>query len=184
VLLASCGGGSGGNATPTRNLHPDDPAFDYLVARPLSFPAASAEDCPVTESRLLTPALPAVLGDGPVYPAGLASSTLRISIPPAGGDWPGAPVPWLAQPGFAGKILIRGGRLDKQGQVGFDYSPVVPVEPTSDRLQFDTEDTSPDPNGWWQWQSYVRVREPGCYAFQIDTDAATGLIVFRAIEQG
>jgi hypothetical protein len=183
LLAVACGGDDGGSATPTRNLHPDNPEFDYLEQRPLALPGMGAE-CPVSESQLLSPTLPTVLGGGPVYPTGMGSNAvLRISeVGQGGSGWDGAPVPWLAEPEFAGKILIRGGRIDEQGPLGFDYSPVVPVEPTSDKLQFDTEDTSPDPNGYWQWHTYLRMQEPGCYALQLDTDAGTQHIIFEAVE--
>lgn len=183
VLLCAvaCGGGSGGNATPTRNLHPDNPAFDSLVARPVNLPSATGGECPVTESQLLSPTQPIVLGTGPVYPTGLGSSaTLRIAEVPAGGEWLGNYVIWLAAPPFSGKVLIRGGRIDAEGALGFDYAPTVPVEPTSDKLEFDTERTTQDPDGWWQWASYARMKEAGCYAFQVDTDDDTYTIVFKA----
>jgi hypothetical protein len=181
LCVGACGGDLGGKPTTTRNLHPDNPAFDSLAARPVELPSASGGQCPVAEAQLLSPTQPYVLGDGPVYPTGLDSSaTLRIAEVPVGGEWLGNYVIWLAPPWFSGKALIRGGRIDTDGELRFDYAPTVPREPTSDKLQFDTETTSPDPEGWWQWASYARMKEPGCYAFQVDTDDETYTIVFRA----
>ena len=184
LCLGACGGDLGGNPTTTRNLHPDNPAFDSLAARPVTMPSASGGQCSVSPAQLLSPAQPYVLGDGPLYPAGLNSSAvLLIAEAPVGGEWLGNYVTWLAPPWFSGKALIRGGRIDAAGALGFDYAPVVPREPTSTRLQLDTESTSPDPDGWWQWASYARMMEPGCYAFQVDTDADSYVIVFAAERQ-
>lgn len=182
TLAEACGGGgSGGTSTATLNAHPDDPAFASLVSRPVNLPSASAGECPVSAEQLVTPTQPYVLGDGPVYPAGLGpSAVLRIDEVPVGGEWLGNYVTWLAEPGFAGKVLVRGGRIDGAGELLFDYAPDVPREPTSDKLEFDTARISPDRNGWWQWASYARMKEAGCYAFQVDTDDHSYTVVFQA----
>jgi hypothetical protein len=181
MAAAACGDDSGGNASPTINLHPDNPAFNALVARPVNLPSASGGQCPVSTAQLLDPVQPVVLGNGPVYATGLGSSaTLRIATVPAGGEWLGNYVIWIAPPDFSGKVLIRGGRIDSDGTLGFDYAPTVPIEPTSDKLEFDTATSSQGADGWWQWASYARMKEAGCYAFQVDTDAGTYTLVFQA----
>lgn len=184
AFLASCGGGDdglGGNPTQTVNQHPSDPDFAALASRPLKLPSAQGGNCPVTDAQLLSPTQPFVLGQQPVYATGMGSSSvLRLSPVAAGGDWLTNYVVWLGVPGFSGKVLVRGARIDGDGAVGFDYAPLVQAQPTADHLQLDTATTAVNGDGWYEWATYPRMKEPGCYAFQVDTDADSYTIVFRA----
>lgn len=191
LLTTACGGGGGGGvyggkSTPTHIVATPNPAFADLAGRAVNLPTATSGDCPVSEAQLLSPTQPFVVGTGPVYASGLgSSSTLHIKTLPAGGDWLGNYIVWSAGPSFEGKILIRGARIDADGLLGFDYAPNVPAEPTSDRLELDTETAESDPDlGGWAWTSYARMKEPGCYAVQVDTEDDSYVIVFQADEQG
>jgi hypothetical protein len=115
-------------------------------------------------------------GDGgsPVSPQGGADIKLTQFI---GSSWSGARVIWIAQPSYSGPVLIRGGRTDGGGAVGFGEGH-VPL----DELQFlgSGQQAPPPPPGGRSWLSFSRVRGPGCYAYQVDGTSFSRVIAFRA----
>jgi hypothetical protein len=130
-------------------------AVPASLRRPLSFPAASGSSCP-------TGAAP-----GPVTPK--LSSSLRVS-PFLGSKWDGTQVTWAAPAGFSGPIMIRGRQLGGAGAIGFGEGHVP-----YDELQIYAA-----PGHAHSWPTFVRVRGPGCYAFNIDIAHKTEAFVFRA----
>jgi hypothetical protein len=65
--------------------------------------------------------------------------------------------------------------LDAAGQVGFGSSTTPEAE-----LRLDATTIYADGITWLNNPSYTRLKEPGCYAYQVDTDAGSYTIVFRA----
>lgn len=121
-------------------------------------------------------------GRGPIYPVGAAGDGLEFIHPvrPSQGwypsEWGGNKVAWFARAGFAGRVLIRGGRRDGPEGVRFGDEP----EPQTElRLTFTAEDRGED--GWLFEGTYTRVRAPGCYAWQLDGRNFSRVITFRAI---
>jgi hypothetical protein len=139
--------------------------------RPLHLPhLASGAACPVAHPD------PAVdfsrfgvargLGRGPAYPI-LPSGVLALVPATDGGRWAGQKVLWFVHPHYHGRVLVRGRRLDGPGLVRFDRG-VVPAP----ELRV--------PAGTTEQPSFTRLRATGCYAYQIDGNGFSRVIVFRA----
>ncbi|MEO8457721.1 MAG: hypothetical protein ABI559_07915 [Chloroflexota bacterium] len=177
ALTVACGGGDDltpSTVTPTPVGISSDPVFKTLLSRPLNLPSASGGDCPVTPAELLSPTSPFTVGDGPIYTTGLGSSTV-LNVK-AGGDWLVGNLQWEAPTTFAEKALIRGGRIDGGGQVGFGLS--APRSNDPDRAAVEL-----DPASDLAWSAEVFVKSPGCYALQIDSETSdTDVIVFHVAE--
>ena len=75
---------------------------------------------------------------------------------------------WFVLPSYHGPVLVRGIGLDNPYRVRFERGRTPPTEL---RLPVGTKDRP----------SYVRIRKPGCYAFQIDGLTFSRSIVFRAV---
>jgi hypothetical protein len=130
-------------------------AVPASLRRPLSFPATSGSSCPTGTAP------------GPITPK--LSTSLHVS-PFLGSKWDGAEVTWAAPAGFSGPILIRGRQLGGAGAIGFGEGHVP-----YDELQLYAS-----PGKAHSWPTFVRVRGPGCYAFNIDTTHKTEAFVFDA----
>jgi hypothetical protein len=150
------------------------------LRRELQIPTiAPGAPCPVTEANplLWSRAAPG-LGPGPVAPVLLENGTLRYRPRFRGSDWGAGKVLWVSAPEYDGPILIRGGRVDGTGGVGFtavNWAPLVELQlPPGPALNTDNR-------GWRGWPSATRVRAPGCYAYQVDGTDFSYVIVFRAV---
>ncbi|HEV3053463.1 MAG TPA: hypothetical protein VGX45_02330, partial [Solirubrobacteraceae bacterium] len=91
---------------------------------------------------------------GQVTPS--VSGTLPVT-PFIGSKWDAGRVTWTASPGFNGPMLIRGAEVGGPGAVGFGEGRIP-----YDELQLYAAAGKPH-----QWQSFTRVRGPGCYAYQV-----------------
>ncbi len=160
-----------------------------LRQRALHLPALSAGDaCPRASGRQVAPAYGPAVGDGPVYAVDLGTDGISyFSFPPSvgslfyGSEWSGAKILWIIAPAYRGPVLIRGGRLDGSGALRFNKGLDNGVDPVSE-LWVDAGATS-IPADWRNTSSYVRVRAPGCYAFQVDGQDFSEIIVFEAKAQ-
>ncbi len=115
---------------------------------------------------------------GPVY-AALTEGAPRIvflSGLPAIPDsrWRVVRTLWISRPSYEGPVLVRGGRLDRPGGLGFG-SRVRPGKelrlPAGSWRQPRTPPRGrgePPPEGWRVTAVPTRIRAPGCYAFQVD----------------
>ena len=115
---------------------------------------------------------------GPVY-AALTEGAPRIvvlSLSPSVGDsrWRLVRTIWISRPDYDGPVLVRGGRLDRPGTLGFGDG--LPPR-TSLRLPAggwpltrlgSREGGSARQAGWRVTAIPTLVRAPGCYAFQVD----------------
>jgi hypothetical protein len=81
---------------------------------------------------------------------------------------------WISRPSYDGPVLVRGGRLDRPGALGFGVS-----DPPRESLRLpagswagirvDARDEEVDAKaGWWVAVVPTQIRQPGCYAFQVD----------------
>jgi hypothetical protein len=156
-------------------------AIPASLRTPLHLPALGANTaCPVTQPNpaIWDPRAPG-LGPGPVAPVGLGTAALLRYRRFGRSRWGGQKVLWVAAPSYAGPALIRGGRLDGPGSVGFnmngDGPPLAELQlPPGDGSAVGVD------HGYREWPSYTRVREPGCYAYQVDGVGFSYAIVFRA----
>jgi hypothetical protein len=160
----------------------------FGLNRPLHLPAlARGAKCPVTTSD---PAIPFAslyrvgngLGAGPVFPILGSGSTLHFGPPInfQSSRWGGQKVLWFVLPSYTGPVLIRGGRLDRPGRIGFDRGNVPSLE-----LRLDPSTVIPGggpvPDNARYRPSYTRLTSPGCYAYQVDGTSFSKTIVFRAV---
>ncbi len=141
----------------------------------------SGAECPRAHPRQVNPDFGPAIGDGPAYAAGFDSNgVLNMSFPAPtetpfyGSAWSGAKVLWIVDPTYRGPLLIRGGRLDGSGQIGFETGAEPPSE-----LRIDAATTS----DWRSFPSYTRLRSPGCYMYQVDGLTFTETIIFEAKAQ-
>lgn len=181
LIVVACGGSSPGT-TPTPTLLPvpgDEAIWAGLESRPLALPVVGSGECPVAAMHSVNPEFAPALGDGPLYPVGFdlssIDSVLGVASFPVGGDWLGAKVLWVGSPDFRGRAIVRGGRLDAPGQIGFGANLVPDAE-----LRLDATDIADDGVTWLNNPSYTRVQAFGCYAYQVDTDEGSYTLVFRA----
>jgi hypothetical protein len=111
---------------------------------------------------------------GPVYAAllGGAPRIVFLSGQPTieGSKWRVVRTVWSSRPSYEGPVLVRGGRLDRTGRLGFGSR-------TQPRRTLRLPATSwPQQRRWvdprredWRATSVpTRIRKPGCYAFQVD----------------
>lgn len=130
-----------------------------------------------------------ILGDGPIYPAFLGADGvfgLGLNVSgnrPAefdGRDWWGKKTLWVSDDTYKGIALVRGSRIDQRGEVlfytvggGYDWVLRLTVEPWVG---------GGAPPGWREWNSGTGYLGPGCYAFQIDGETFTDVVIVEATD--
>jgi hypothetical protein len=162
---------------------PDSTSWEAL-RRPLRIPA-DASECPKTHGRpansLSTQfGYAFALGRGPVYPVPATDPIYEPNEPegaihaepssPAG--WFGYKVLWIAPPHYQGRILVRGAHVGDGLELRFEAD--TDLLATELRLSAAHEETR-----WHNWPTTSKVREAGCYAYQIDTEDFTEVVVVR-----
>ena len=81
----------------------------------------------------------------------------------------------FSSPRYRGAALVRGGRLDRQGLLGLGE-----LETPQPELVLPAGASVNETAGWRNWPSRTWVRASGCYAYQVDTERGSRIIVFRA----
>lgn len=174
------------------NLAPDS-RWTLLAQRALHLPSlAPGAPCPAAPGRVIAAGLSPVLGSGPAYAnaAGSASGALIVSSATSlnlrGHDWGGQLVVWYFDPRYEGPVLIRGGALSGTGLVRFNggldqqkYVYNLPSAPLMPTLRLMADNTPGQQ--WLGWPSFTRLRDPGCYAYQVDGMTFSEVIVFQAV---
>lgn len=163
------------------------------IRRPLHLPTVSAGgSCPVSATRHFrdgagfSGAFDAI-GRGPVFLFGFrAGNTQTLRMTPGDRGWLATKVIWVFGHSYGGPLLLRGGRIDGTGRLGFDHYLGAAQWPRSGRAPFpallyvrsglehttgSTLESEP---------SVVYVRRPGCYAVQADGVGFSEVLVFRA----
>jgi hypothetical protein len=150
-----------------------------MEQRSLNLPQVGSGECPVSDLNTINSDFAPALGPGPLYPVGFdATSTMGVVVGgfPTQQGWLGMKTFWVGSPGFRGRALVRGGRLDAPGPVGFGDGMIPDAE-----LRLDATGIYPDGVTWLNNPSHTRVQQAGCYAYQVDTDDTTYTVVFRAV---
>jgi hypothetical protein len=182
--------------TPTTALPPMVAATSdgaTVTARPFHLPAlAPGAPCPVTSwqpasnvdpaGEFSSPGVYNAFGRGPIYPIIYNFDIKRGAITfvklAAGG--PGGrqdKVLWIASPAYQGPALIRGRQLGGAGTLRFAPED---SSPTQLRFPVDTGIGSSDSvEGWRDRPSSMLIPSPGCYAFQIDGQSFSDVVVFQ-----
>ena len=159
--------------------------WEVLRQRPLHLPSISTDaPCPVTSRNLIEPVPPARLaadygiGDSPIYPVAYYfddKTTLHFKSDLANSEgFYSAKVRWVGDPGYEGPALVRGGRIDKPGELRLQGG-----DQQSSRSQTDMALTAYP--GWNDWPASTLVRNAGCYAYQVDGINFTKIIIFAAV---
>jgi hypothetical protein len=118
----------------------------------------------------------AQLRRGPVY-AALIGGAPRIAWMARTGtigesEWRALRTIWVSRPSYDGPVLVRGGRLERPGHLGFG-SRARPRKklrlPAGSWPRGDAPRTvERAPKGWRAARVPTRIRASGCYAFQVD----------------
>jgi hypothetical protein len=156
--------------------------WSTLRARPLNLPyLGSGAPCAANKAGTVNPNFGLVLGDGPVYPVGFdANGVYNFSGTSQDGGWYILKVLWTADPArYSGPILVRGHQIDGPNEVrfGLGANPAVVLQLDSTNS---TIGSASDPSSWPNWPTNMRLRAPGCYAFQVDGTNFTTVLTFRA----
>jgi hypothetical protein len=158
-----------------------------LLSRPLHLPhIRPGKPCPLSPPapHPVRVTVPHARGSGPLYPY-IAGGVLLVS-PIRGTTLEGAvpmrfffqKVVWFAPPAFNGVAIVRGGQLDGHHRL-FLLRGDHPRLRAVDRLN--TDQAGAAAGGWRNWGGYTVVGVPGCYAYQVDGDSFSRIIVFRAV---
>jgi hypothetical protein len=145
---------------------------------------AAGAPCPRRRGEVINPAFGAAFGVGPAYAVLGASARVDFIYPAVEGqewypsDWSGQKVLWVVDPGYDGPVLIRGLRIDAPGRVDFGRGSVPEWDM---RIRGDASDNQA--GGWRNFPSYTRLKDNGCYAYQVDGRDFSYSIVFRARRQ-
>jgi hypothetical protein len=109
-------------------------------------------------------------GDGPVYGVGGTRATYQWDSVALDDDGRlPIKVLWVAEPRYEGHALVRGLSVTG-GAMRFDGT-----DPAEMRIEWGDA-----PSGEWrEWPSMTRVSAPGCFAWQVDSEAGSDLIVFE-----
>jgi hypothetical protein len=150
--------------------------------RPLHFPRLHpGKKCPTSPTQTAPWRTGQnLIGRGPAYLIGVGGAGGTISIAFSARDslgWYGQKTPWVIDRSYDGPILVRGGRIGRRGQVRFAYGYGEHLR----ELQWEAgadQGSPPDPNFRFL-ASATLFRAPGCYAFQIDGDSFSKIIVVR-----
>ena len=153
-----------------------------LLARPLQLPARGSGECPVTKP----PQGFEGAGEGPVY-LNTHRGRPYFDDPRANGmpwypkGWQLAKTPLYGDPEYAGPILLRGGRIDGDGDIRFDIPSFV-GDHLPKHLFYPAEERRGEEANLGRWFTVFNtaVDSAGCYAYQIDGAGFTEHIVFEA----
>ena len=176
--------------------------FEELASRPLHLPRVELRGPSIREhgvagrcvegpgvpvNATVLPHIPGVAALGPVGPrerygpvyAGLTEGAPRIvflSLLPTLGDtrWRLVRTLWISRPSYEGPVLVRAGRLDRRGVIGFGEE--LPPRSTLrlpaggwPRTGFGSREGGSAVRAGWRVTSVpTLVGAPGCYAFQVD----------------
>jgi hypothetical protein len=159
---------------------PVPPPVADALHRPLHLPKLKrGARCPLSPSRLWAPTMGQRLnGRGPVFLVAADPATIFMNFAyPDGQGWYAQKTPWLISREYDGPLLVRGARIDRRGQVRFARGYGEHLR----ELYWDAgADQSLPPNPDYRFlASATLVRARGCYAFQVDAESFSRVIVMR-----
>jgi hypothetical protein len=155
-----------------------------VLQRPLHLPTLQGGgSCPLSSQQVAHSLSPEfgfapALGTGPTYPemtemrGGVLLYDQAYSQSHYKDGWAYSKVLWMAKPDVNGNVLIRGRQIDGPNAIGFGMGDVPDPE-----LQWHVLSQG----GWGSLPSETRIRAPGCYAYQVDSQAGSQVIVFQVV---
>lgn len=157
----------------------DQAAWEAFAARPLRLPELSdGAACPLESPAKISEGLGPAVGQGPIYAVSFAGNpVVRLSELTRYADgYYRLKVLWVATDAYTAPALVRGGRIDRPGEVRFNDGDA------DLRLSMRSFVFSPGvPRTWRQFPSDTDVKEPGCYAWQLDGSTFSETIVFHVV---
>jgi hypothetical protein len=212
TVAAGCLADGGGNRTGESRGTTAAGGFDSLEARPLDLPRVNLHGRSIREhgvagrcvegptgiavNAIVLPHISGVAALGPLGPheargpvyAALPEGAPRIvflsGLPTVGAHWRLVRTLWISRPTYDGPVLVRGGRLDRAGGLGFgdDLPPRA-------SLRLPAGGWPLTRLGWREGGSARRagsrvtaiptlVGAPGCYAFQVDVLGFSYVLAF------
>jgi hypothetical protein len=165
---------------PATATPPPAPPTGDTLRRPLHLPKLKrGARCPLSPSRLWSLTTGQRLnGRGPAFLVATEPATIRMNFTyPDGQGWYAQKTPWVISREYGGALLVRGARIDRRGQVRFalgygDHLRELYWEAGTD------QSLKPDPDYRFLASSTL-VRTRGCYAFQVDGETFSRVIVVR-----
>jgi hypothetical protein len=148
--------------------------------RPLHLPTvAPGTACPVSARHAIARKTTGV-GDGPIYATHVDPWSVMFPPPQnslaVGTGWSVDKTPFVRKRTFTGPFVIRGGRIDGPGLLGFSGpGGRRPFE----AFQFAAGRSGAEVAGLTGWPTLVWMTAPGCYAVQVDGKSFSRMIVFR-----
>lgn len=187
------GDGGGGQAPAWPSLSESPGTVRESIRRPLDLPSVDpGERCPTSPFRTLPQGAgfssphPAI-GEGPLHIAGaVGPEGASVIVAPADSGWLEAKVIWVFAREYAGPLLLRGGRIDGPGPLGFDHyigaadydmgaggGPHEQVLYPRDGLD------APATGQLTSYPGGIYAKAPGCYAIQADGEGFSQTLVFE-----
>jgi len=159
---------------------PVETALACLRVRPGVFPSLRSGD-PCVISLIVPFSLVGTPVPDPPTSWLLGPGPVRVVLPQSDGiigfnfaqpvdGWVGQKAPWVVDAGDWGPVLIRGRRLDGPGDLRFTVDTNNPSHAVGE-LALGMAHAVP---------SLVWLREPGCYAYQVEGPKFSEIILFRA----
>jgi hypothetical protein len=128
----------------------------------------------------------AKLERGPVYAALLRGAPWIVFLSEermvrASRSWAVATL-WVSRPSYHGPVLVRGSRLDRPGRIRFGSQGH-----SREELRLWAGSPWPSqpidiPPGWRAAKVPTRIRNPGCYAFQVDGRGFSYALAFAVLQ--
>jgi hypothetical protein len=167
----------------------DGDGFTELITfHSLDLPTLSAgAACPVSPQQVAHN-LSAEFGDGPAVGAGpiyalmgeMQGGALPYSLSYSQSHptdpWQSSKVLWMAKPEVGGTVLVRGRQIDAP-IAGPNWILFGIGDAPEAALQWEIASQ----RGWASLPSEIRIRTPGCYAYQVDSQKGSEEIVFEVV---
>lgn len=123
---------------------------------------------------------------GPVYAALLRGAPRIVSLSEermarGSSSWAVATL-WVSRPSYHGPVLVRGARLDRPARISFGSRAQASRElrlPAGARWPSQPVDI---PSGWRAASVPTRIRDAGCYAFQVDGRGFSYVLPFAVLQ--
>ena len=88
---------------------------------------------------------------------------------------------WVSRPSYDGPVLVRGGRLDRPERIGFGWGAQPRDELRLPRGRWGARPAD-IPQGWRAARIPIRIRDPGCYAVQVDGRGFSYVLTFAVLQ--
>ena len=157
---------------------------ELITFHSLDLPTLSAgAACPVSPQQVAHN-LSAEFGNGPAVGTGpiyalmgeMQGGALPYSQSHPTDPWQSSKVLWMAKPEVSGTVLVRGRQID--GPIdGPNWILFGMGDAPEAVLQWEIAPQS----GWASLPSEIRIRAPGCYGYQVDSQRASAMIVFQVV---